>query len=321
MTEMNDSVTKTNAMEMLNKLTFDRLSVCFNEPNAESVKKTCGLILSDKYHNDPPGILVTKNQRYDVSCQIPFPSNTEGVKTNVCFEAGPRMPGQASFRIDFNPSNLSPEGCLELMGLLAGWIAENETIFFYSGKVTRCDIALDFPGYHNEDVIIRARRLQKHGTYSNRHGDPETTYIGTPRSRRVVAYDKPNKLKSETNLRLECRLKPSVLGKDVLGKELAKLPNPFAGIELLPADFSDAAAIGIPAQFIADSCRIGGIKRALKPLDAPKRKALKSTYAAAKSLIPSLDSLWATWPDVLIACGLGKELGAIPAQVCKAKAA
>jgi hypothetical protein len=223
MTEMNDSVTKTNAMEMLNKLTFDRLSVCFNEPNAESVKKTCGLILSDKFHNDPPGILVTKNQRYHVSCQIPLPSNTEGVDSTVCFEAGPRLPGQASFRIDFNPSKLSPEGSLELMGLLSGWIAENETIFFYSGKITRCDVALDFPDYRNDNVIIRTRRLQKHGIYSDRYGDPETTYIGTPHGRRVVAYDKPNQSGLETSLRLECRLKPGIFGN-----QLAALPNPFA---------------------------------------------------------------------------------------------
>jgi hypothetical protein len=237
----------------------------------------------------------------------------KGVKTNVCFEAGPRMPGQASFRIDFNPSNLSPEGCLDLMGLLAGWIAENETIFFYSGKVTRCDVALDFPGYLLESVLVRARRLQKHGIYSDRHGQPETTYIGTPRGRRVVAYDKPNQ-SGGTNLRLECRLKPKILGH-----QLVNLPNPFARVELLPADFSDAAGLG-HSQFIADSYRIGGIKRVLKALDKQQGKALKNAHAAAISLIPNLDSLWATWPDVLIACGLGKELGALPAKVCKAKA-
>jgi hypothetical protein len=130
----------------------------------------------------------------------------------------------------------------------------------------------------------------------------------------VVAYDKPNQSGIGTSLRLECRLKPGIFGH-----QLAQLENPFDGVELLPADFSVAAGICIPAQFIADSCRVGGIKRALKPLDAPKAKALKSAYAAAKSFIPSPDSLWATWPDVLIACGLGKELGAIPINVCKAK--
>jgi hypothetical protein len=98
---MDDPTIKKSKIETLFKLSLDRLSICFNEPNKESVKKTCGLILSDKFHNDPPGILVTKNQRYDVSCQIPLPSNTEGVKTSVCFEAGPRQPGQSSFRLDF----------------------------------------------------------------------------------------------------------------------------------------------------------------------------------------------------------------------------
>jgi len=302
-------------MEMLFKLSLDRLSVCFKESDKESVKKTCGLILSDKVTNYIPGIIVTQNARYEVSAKIPLPSNSKGAKTTVWFEAGPRRPDQPSFRLDFNPSKLSPAGLAELMGLLAGWIAANETIFFYSGKITRCDVALDFPGHRNDEVIIRARRLQKHGVYSNRYGDPQTTYIGTPRGRRVVAYDKPNH-SGDVSLRFECRLKPGILGH-----QLVNLPNPFAGIELFPAAFPDAAGLGIPAQFIADSCRIGGIKRALKALDKQQAKALKNAYAAAHSLIPNLDTLWATWPDVLIACGLGNELGALPAKVYKAKAA
>jgi hypothetical protein len=116
------------------------------------------------------------------------------------------------------------------MGLLGGWIAENETIFFYSGKITRCDVALDFPGYLLGSVLVRARRLQKHGIYSDRRDEPETTYIGTPRGRRVVAYDKPDQ-SGGTNLRLECRLKPKILGH-----QLVNLANPFSRVQLLPAD-------------------------------------------------------------------------------------
>lgn len=112
--------------------------------------------------------------------------------------AGPRQSGHPSFRLDFNPSKLSADGVAELMGLLGGWIAEDPTIFFYSGKISRCDAAIDCPGYRNDEVIIRARRLQKHGVY-------------------------------------------------ILGHQLVNLANPFAGIELLPANFSGAADLGIPA--------------------------------------------------------------------------
>ncbi len=127
--------------------------------------------------------------------------------------------------------------------------------FFRAGKVTRCDIALGLLGHHHEDFIVRSSRMQKHGVYSDRHGDVQTTYLGTPKSRRIVAYEKPVPGSLETHLRLEYRLKPGFFGHQV-----AKLENPFSGVSLIPADFSEAAGIGIPPQFIADSIRIGGLR-------------------------------------------------------------
>ena len=123
----------------------------------------------------------------------------------------------------------------------------------------------------------------------------------------MVAYEKPIEGSFDTRLRLEQRLKPRCLGR-----ELAKLPNPFANVQLLLVDFLDASGIGIPAQFIADSIRIGGLNRALLPLDPAQRKAFKKTYKAATSLLPNLDQAWADWPSTLIGYGLGEELGAIP---------
>ena len=88
------------------------------------------------------------------------------------------------------------------------------------GRVTRVDIAADFIGLGLNDLIVLASRKQKHGVYSNRYGEPETVYLGTPRSARVVAYTRPTKL-SGVATRLECRLKPRCLGEDI-----ASLPNP-----------------------------------------------------------------------------------------------
>ena len=220
MTKIDGLVTNKTAKEMLLKLSLDRLTVCFNEPNKESVKKTCDLLLSEYKTGFVPGMVVTKNPLYNVSCQIPLLADSQTEKCKVCFEAGPTRPDRPSFRLDFNPSKLSLPALDELMANLEGWIDENPTIFLHSGKVTRCDVALDIPGYCNEDVLVRTSRLQK---------------------------------------------------------------------------------------------------RALKPLDASQRKSLKSAYEAAQSLLPSLDDLWATWPNILISYGLGKELGAIPLEVFTCK--
>ena len=98
----------------------------------------------------------------------------------------------------------------------------------------------------------------------------------------------------------------------ILGFQVAKLENPFSGVSLIPADFSETAGLDIPALFIADSIRIGGLKRALRVLDPAQRKTLKKAFKAAESVLPSLDGLWASWPETLIGLGLGKHLGAVP---------
>jgi hypothetical protein len=165
------------------------------------------------------------------------------------------------------------------------------------------------PGLHVADTIVWGRRLQKHAVYSDRRGNPQNVYLETPRSRRIVIYDKPNEHGHGTHLRLETRLKPRVQGR-----QIAQLPNPFADVSLVPATFPDAAALGIPAQLIADSMRIGGMKRVRKVLPKSQFLALAKARAAATSLLPKLDTLWTAWPDVLKGYGLGKQLGAVPVE-------
>ena len=100
-------------------------------------------------------------------------------------------PVKPSYRIEFNPAKLSKEGLLELKAFLDTRIDADPVEFFRGGKVTRFDVAVDLPGFHLEDFIVRTSRLQKHGVYADRQGLIRTTYLGTPTSSRVVAYEKP----------------------------------------------------------------------------------------------------------------------------------
>jgi len=217
----------------------------------------------------------------------------------------------SSYRLEFNPSKLTKDGLDDLVVFLNSTIDPDPLEFFRGGRITRCDVAVDLPGCHLEDLIVRTSRMQKHGIYSDRQGLVQTTYLGPPRSvRRVVAYEKPLEGSLPTLLRIERRLKPRCYGYEV-----ATLPNPFANVQLLPVDALDVSGIGIPAQFIADSIRIGGLNRALLALDPAQRKALKKAYKAATSIMPNLDEAWGAWPSTLIGYGLGKELGATPVMV------
>jgi hypothetical protein len=216
-----------------------------------------------------------------------------------------------SYRLDFNPSKISPAGLDDTMVFLNSVVDVDPLLFFAMSRVTRADIALDLPGLNLAKVIVRSKGARKHAVYADQHGHPQTVYIGTPRSaRRIVAYDKPSPGEPFTTLRLEIRIKPGCLGH-----ELASMENPFRKVELVPTDFAAGAGLDIPAQYIADSFRIGGLKRALAPLAKKQGKALKEAFAQTTCVeLPSPDELWGKWPATLISYGLGKELGAIPVK-------
>jgi hypothetical protein len=298
MTLLSPTNTTTNIHIIL-----DRLSICFNEPNQKNVKDTCGLILSDKYTKEISGMNVTANARYAVSARIPMPFMSDALERHpVYFEAGPKLPGYPSYRLDFNPAKLTSDGIDELKCLLDSIMDPTPEEFLGKGRITRVDIAADLIGLGLNDLIVLASRKQKHGIYSNRYGEPETVYLGTPRSARVVAYTRPTKLSGVTT-RLECRLKPRCLGE-----KIASLPNPFSKVSLYPV--KALTGLGLPPQMLADSIRLRGVKPAIQGLDPNKRKMILAALDPSKSVLPDASALWAGWPMALILAGLGKELGA-----------
>lgn len=176
--------------------------------------------------------------------------------------------------------------------------------FFSTGRITRIDVAVDLVGFTIDDLIVLTERKQKHGVYSNRHGVPETVYLGTPRSSRVVAYTKPIGQSGQPGTRLECRCKPNCTGQEVAG-----LPNPFAKIRLLPTQALDCLIPHIPGQLLADSIRLRGLKRASELFDLRTRNRITAALNRSISLLPNADALWAGWHDALVGVGLGNELG------------
>jgi hypothetical protein len=293
------------------KLIPDRLTICYHDPNSSNVKGTYNILLDALKSDDLPGLKITKNARYAVSARFWLPFNDP--QHPVCFEAGPHLPGLASYRLDINPAKLGPHGISDLKAFIDSTVDDTAEEFFANGRVTRVDIALDLPGQSLESVIVRSGGTQKHGVYSNRRGVPETVYLGTPRSSRMVAYTRD----TDTGpvLRLECRRKPLCLGS-----ELVALKNPFARVALLPVGALSCFDLQVPRQVLADSIRIRGAKRTAALFDKQTGKAIMKALSDVTSMLPDPMQLWAAWPDTLVAAGLGQELGALP-SVGMAKAA
>jgi hypothetical protein len=199
---------------------------------------------------------------------------------------------------------MPPGGIEELIVLLDSCTDIGGSGFISQGRVTRVDVAVDLQGLTCNDAIVSTQRKQKHGTYSDRQGFPETVYLGTPRSHRVVAYTKPDKKTGSKGIRLECRLKPKCLGE-----QIASLPNPLAKVSILPVTALNTLQLGFPPQLLADSIRVRGLKHALSVFPTQTRNAIKKALASSASLLPNPEELWAGWPDALMKVGLGKELG------------
>jgi hypothetical protein len=268
------------------------------------VKIACNILIGDFKNKYFPGMHVTGNKRYKVNCRIPF------LHTSVTFEAGPLLPENPSYRLDFNPWKMSVNEIIALFTFLQLATDIEQYVFLAMSKVTRLDIACNLVGLELEDVIVRTSGLQKHGLYTGKGGTLETVYIGTPRSpRRVVAYTKT--LEDGTKvLRLESRTKPRCLGH-----EIAKIKNPFARIWLISAKCAEAAGLPIPTQYIADSMRLGGLKRALRSLSKKQQTSLRKALKAANPILTDTESQWSLWQKTLIDSGLGIGLGAIPIEM------
>jgi hypothetical protein len=266
---------------------LDRITICYSDPNPENVNATCALILSERYTREISGLRIRPNARYQVSATIPVPFMTESANRHpICFEAGPRRPACPSYRLDFNPSQLSREAMDQVKVLLDTTIDPTPEQFFSAGRITRIDVAIDIVGFTIDDLIVLTERKQKHGVYSNRHGVPETVYLGTPRSSRVVAYTKPIGQFGLLGTRLECRLKPNCNGYEVAG-----LPNPFAKIRLLPTQALDCLIPRVPGQLVADSIRLRGLPRTLQLFELRTRNRITTALNRSISVLPNADAL------------------------------
>ena len=175
----------------------------------------------------------------------------------------------------------------------------NSTEIFRQGKITRIDLALDIPGLTPDDVIVRSKGQRKHGVYSDQRGRVQSTYLGTPRSNRTVAYDKSDPSSGKL-LRIERRIKPLCLGH-----ELATLVDPFQKVQLIPVDSLLPHLDGlVPEQFF-DSIRVRGVRHVLATLPLSQSKQLLTVIKDPnKSRLPSTQVIWADWPALLRSSGL-----------------
>jgi hypothetical protein len=228
----------------------------------------------------------------------------------LVIEVVARFPGIAGLRVDFKPAKAGPNGISDVIALLDLITPMGGRHIITSGTFTRCDIAIDIWGKSVDEVLVSSKRSQKAGVYTNRHGIPETVYMGTVRSDRTVAYSKTHKKTGQKSLRVERRIK-----RRCKGHELPDMLDPFRIVRLIHTDAILPALDGLIPQMFFDSVRLRGLNRVLATLPPAQRRSIKAIISdPAQSLLPSSAQIWRGWRDLLEGSGLGFLLPDRPIQ-------
>lgn len=221
----------------------------------------------------------------------------------VLIQADPFSPKTAFIRMEWNPYKAGPKGMEYLKAMLTSMLPEGYGQVIKNGKVSRLDIALDLPGTHLDDLLIKANQMRTAMHRAGTDGRLETVYLGRPTSNQVVAYDKNKELSKSGKggvgdmTRIEFRLKPQM--------PMIKLPSIKNPLRRLIIHDLSCWTSGLPPTFalFRDACRIRGMKAALQmagPHAPLITKALKPTVQSWWQP----DVLWSAWGEVLEASEL-----------------
>lgn len=212
--------------------------------------------------------------------------------------------GVTAVRLDFIPADLGTVGIEHLNTVLweqltfyGGW-----AYFFKKGRITRIDLAADFPSLRMEDIYL----LPSQGVTSrqyHRDGKLESVRLGKPIGSHTLVYDRKAKRvakkkdwKGKVGLRVERRL----LNPNFMLKDLQGLDCPFQGLSAISRhidqpDFEKKAYIW---ELFMDGCEVRGLPAALARLPQGKRTQYRQYLKYAMESLWDLNEVWSQWPEV-----------------------
>lgn len=285
------------------QILIDKITVNYNDPDQATVQAVAAKLREDA-GSAFPGAQIRGSRAYSAFVVIPIPLDNPTWSEKLILQADPYDRARSSYRIEFNPSKVGPKGVADLELILTSTLGVPAGIFLSEGHITRIDIAVDIPGLTVDDVIVRYRYQRKHGVFSDQKGRPVTAYLGGARSNRTVTYDKVTGRDQPSVLRLERRLLPKCLGRN-----LPVLPDPFSKLALVRTEPLKPLLSPIAPTLFFDSARMRGIKRAMTQLPAAQRKAIDKALQDPNASILSAD-IWKAWPEALQSSGLAAFIDA-----------
>lgn len=212
-----------------------------------------------------------------------------------------------ALRIEFVPVDLNDELIHELHDTLGMIVEDGWEFFLKHGRVTRIDIAVDFPGLTMEAFHFLPPTVLSMRSWS-RNGELESAVFGKPDSNQTLIYDRGKKRKAhkqssegKEGVRLERRLR---LNLEV--SKLTGISNVFSDLKFadaIPPISPKLSAAGPKSDWqweqFRDSVQVRGLTQALALVPVERRKIYRQHIAAHGASWWQPAAIWLHWPEAL----------------------
>jgi len=287
---------------------IDKISVIFELPTEQDAYETHIAIWGDGGAFKDKGTFVdvkaAKWGPFRAAKKIALPSIPD-LKKCPLFQYGYEDHKAGKMRLEFVPVDLGWKGLVELHGVLLTIIDGGWNHVVQHGRITRLDVAVDFP-----DVLIddfQFLPLQGATTKEWRVDGKLTGYThGKPKGNHTAIYDRKVKRiaqnkpwKGKEGMRVERRIKAPPIEKLT---ELAKLPNPFSAMCLtsMPkAPPAESKTMLYVWDLFKQAVQVQGLTAALALLPQERRTLYRKHLADHKQPWWNPDAIWQGWPIML----------------------
>lgn len=207
---------------------------------------------------------------------------------SILLQLAPHKPMASFARLEWNPGNIAPAQWAAFLKFAFEQLDLDLPKALKSARVTRLDICKDVCGVGMEDFFSTALRKRHALMYYGSSGKVETVYHGKQSGAQVRIYDKSKQAGlDEAVTRFEVSMVKPFMLTDIL-----KVANPFLNINVF--DLQPLGHVPDADMFVCfrDSCRLLGVKNALKMLSPKNRKVYNKLIKDTKPAWWKVEKGW-----------------------------
>ena len=236
------------------------------------------------------------------TCRLMLPCMTDAKKWPF-YEVDFDGKSITKLRIEFIPVDLGFDGLVELHALLTTLVPNGWLYFIEHGKISRLDVAIDFPGLKLAQLLFLPKQSATTKEWAQ-NGAMTGFQIGKKNGSHIQIYDRGAKRQAKKQssagkkgVRIECRKRYLQMSLSSLHK-LACPFEKFLPVKAYPScpRFEKKRYLW---QFFKDSVAQRGAPAALALLPQAKRTKYRAYLKQNAIRQWDLEAIWSEWPKVL----------------------